>query len=219
MLAPSSDKPHVLVTGVDAAAARDVVGLLAESGASVTAADHDAETLRRLARDVGPYRAEVGVARVDLGSPRDVGLWQATLASRNRLPHLMICCCGGAPAWRHGASTQRASTGLPNDVALGEASNGCPAALAERVLRPALFVHAEPLRSSGFNPALAVLRHPTLRGLLERWREDGVCNSSSAIAYVRIASHVAARHQTGAAPSRIRLSPPAAPHSRRANAA
>jgi hypothetical protein len=222
MLAPPPDKLQVLVTGLDAAIARDVVRLLAEDGAGVIAADLNVDALYRLARDVGPYRAGIELAQVDLGSPRDVGLWESTLVHFNRHPHLMICCCG-APAYHLGPSAHRAGATPPDDVALCEgADSGCLAAVAERVLRPALFLHAEPLRRSAFNRALAVLRHPTLRGVLERAPGRGLSDPSSATPYVRIASHLyALRRRIDAEPPRTRRMRLAAvpPLSRRANAA
>jgi NAD(P)-dependent dehydrogenase (short-subunit alcohol dehydrogenase family) len=223
MLAPPPDRLYVLVTGVDAALARDVVRLLAEDGASVIAADPNVDALYRLGRDVGPFRAEIEVAQVDLESPRDVAVWKSTLVQFNRLPQLMICCCG-APAYHLGPSAHRARAAPPDDVALSERSDsGCLATVAEQVLRPALFLHAEPLRRSAFNRALAVLRHPTLRGVLERAPARRLFNPSSAIPDVRIASHLYAlrRHIDGQPPvtRRIRLAPPSNPPSRRANAA
>ena len=66
----------------------------------------------------------------------------------------------------------------------------CPAAIAERVLQPTLFLHAEPTRRSVFDRALAVLRHPTLRGLLERAPGRSVFSAERAVPYVRIASQL-----------------------------
>ena len=66
----------------------------------------------------------------------------------------------------------------------------CPAAIAERVLQPTLFLHAEPTRRSAFDRALAVLRHPTLRGLLERAPGRSVFSPEQAVPYVRIASQI-----------------------------
>jgi len=223
MLTQPLEKLHVLVTGVDAAIARDVVSLLAQDGASVIAADREPEALDRLQRDIGLYRAEISVAQVELAAPSEVGLWEASLAAFGRLPHLMICCCAAAAGHPAAADPDDAST-QPDDVALRERSNGgCLAAVAERLLRPALFLHAEPLRRSAFDRALAVLRHPTLRGVLERSPGRGLFNPSVAIPYVRIASHLyALRRRTGGAPpeaGRMRLVPPSAPLSRRANAA
>jgi len=223
MPAPPPEKLHVLVIGVDAAIARDVVRLLCEDGASVIAADANVDALHRLARGVGPCRSEIEVAQVDLESPCDVGLWDAALARFNRLPQVMICCCG-APAWHVRPSGRQASASTPDDVGLSERSDGgCLAALAERMLRPALFLHAEPLRRSAFDRALAVLRHPTLRGLLEHSPGRRLFDAGAAIPYVRIASHLYAlrRQGAGATPGtgRMRLVPTSTPPSRRANAA
>ena len=223
MPAPLPDKLQVLVTGLDAAIARDVVRLLAENGAAVIVADRNVDALYRLGRDVGPCRAGIELAQVDLESPRDVGLWESTLVQCNRHPHLMVCCCG-APAYHLGPPAHRAGAAPAEDVALTEGSDGgCLAALAERALRPALFLHAEPLRRSALNRAIAVLRHPTLRGVLERAPGRRPLNPSSAIPYVRIASHLyALRRQIDAEPpgaGQMRPAPPSVPHARRANAA
>ena len=223
MLAKPLEKLHVLVTGVHAAVARDVVRLLAQDGGRVIAADRDPDALDRLACDIGLYRTEIEVAQVDLGAPSEVKLWEATLAAFERRPHLMICCCG-SPAHHLSASARRDSAAAPDDVALSEQSDGrCLAAVAERILRPALFLHAEPLRHSAFNRALAVLRHPTLRGVLERSPGRGLFNPSSAIPYVRVASHLYAlrRPIDGEPPGdrRARLVSPPTPTPGRANAA
>jgi len=223
MLATPLEKLQVLVTGVDAAIARDVISLLAQDGASVIAADRDPDALDRLARDIGLYRAEISVAQVELGVASKIKLWEASLAAFGRRPHLMICCCG-SPTGRCTAEGRQEQPPLSDDVALSEQRDPeCLAALAERLLRPALFLHAEPLRRSDFDRALAVLRHPTLRGVLERSPGRGLFHPSSAIPYVRIASHLyALRRQIDGAPTgtgRMRLVSSSAPPPRRANAA
>jgi NAD(P)-dependent dehydrogenase (short-subunit alcohol dehydrogenase family) len=212
MLASPQDKLQVLVTGLDAAIARDVVRLLADDGASVIAADRNVDALYRLSRDIGPCRADIEVAQVDLESLPEIAAWEAALANFNRLPQLMICCCG-APAYHLASAPRDARAATPDDVALREESDGgCLAGLAERALRPALFLHAEPLRRSAFNRAIAVLRHPTLRGVLERAPRREPPDPSSPVPYVRIASHLyALRRQIDGGPSIL--------PSRRANAA
>ena len=201
------EKLQVLVTGVDAAIARDVVRLAVAEGGSVIAADRDAGKLARLDRDVGLYRTRVETAAIDLGNLTEVRLWETSLRAFGRLPHLMICCCG-APAPSHSGKSGRGAA--PNDVALSDhRARNCPAAVAERVLQPTLFLHAQVLRRSVFNRALSVLRHPTLRGVLERGPGRGVFNPETAIPYVRIASHVySLRRQFDDAPTpqgRLRL--------------
>src|SRR5215469_14126637 len=93
MNAPVLEKLQVVVTGVDAAIARDVTRLIADDGAAVIAADRDPARLARLERDLGLYRTRVEIAPVDLGSQAEVRLWEASLAGFGRLPHVMICCC------------------------------------------------------------------------------------------------------------------------------
>jgi NAD(P)-dependent dehydrogenase (short-subunit alcohol dehydrogenase family) len=220
MSSPVLDKLHVMVTGVDTAIARDVVRLLVAEGASVIAADRDAEKLARLDRDVGLYRTRVETAAIDLSNISEIRLWETSLRAFNRLPHLMVCCCG-SPACATVAKTSGARRHL-SDVALSEhKSRNCPAAVAERVLAPTLFLHAEPLRRSAFDRALSVLRHPTLRGVLERGPGRGVFSPESVTPYVRIASHVYSmrRQLDGDAPARLRLSPPTADAPRQADAA
>jgi NAD(P)-dependent dehydrogenase (short-subunit alcohol dehydrogenase family) len=216
------DKLQVLVTGVDAAIARDVARLVSAEGASVMAADRDAARLSRLERDLGLYRTRIETAAVDLGSQTEVRLWEESLSAFGRLPHVMICCCGSPGPG--GRQTGGQSGQPPQDVALDEARrHRCPATLAERALQPSLFLHAEPNRRSAFNRALAVLRHPTLRGLLERAPGEGVFNAERAVPYVRIASQIYSlrRQIDGERPSkgRLRLLPPDNASPRSADAA
>lgn len=222
------EKLQVLVTGVDAAIARDVARLVASEGASVIAADRDKAKLSRLERDLGLFRTRIDTAAVDLASQAEVRLWEASLAGFGRLPHLMICCCGSpAPplppaSRRSGRGPSRAAA--PDSVALSEARrHRCPASIAERVLQPTLFLHAEPTRRSVFDRALASLRHPTLRGLLERAPGRSVFSPEHAVGYVRIASQIYSlrRHALGDAPpkGRLRLMPPDDAPPRRADAA
>ncbi|HEX3408008.1 MAG TPA: hypothetical protein VHS81_12290, partial [Caulobacteraceae bacterium] len=117
-----------------------------------------------------------------------------------------------------------ARSGQPDDVALSEGRRPrCPAAIAERVLQPTLFLHAEPTRRSVFDRALAVLRHPTLRGLLERAPGRSVFSAEQQVPYVRIASQIYSlrRHALGDTPpkGRIRLIPPDDTPPRQADAA
>jgi NAD(P)-dependent dehydrogenase (short-subunit alcohol dehydrogenase family) len=211
------DQLQVLLTGVDAAIARDVARLVAAEGASVTAADRDPARLARLERDLGLYRTRIETAPVDLANQSEVRLWEQSLSALGRLPHVMICCCGASPSHAI-APARRAASPPPSDVALSEGRrHRCPATIAERTLQPTLFLHAEPPRRSAFDRALAVLRHPTLRGLLERAPGEGVFNAELAIPYVRIASQVYSlrRHVDGERPpndpsgkARLRLIPP-----------
>ena len=211
------EKLQVVVTGVDAAIARDVARLVVDEGASVIAADRDPARLARLERDLGLYRTRIETAPVDLGSQAEVRLWEESLAAFGRLPHVMICCCGsptpqvaasGAPS-----KTEPRRGGQPEDVTLSEGRRPrCPATIAERVLQPTLFLHAEPTRRTVFDRALAVLRHPTLRGLLERAPGRSVFSPEQQVPYVRIASELYSLRRAidGEPPSggRIRLIPP-----------
>lgn len=220
MNAPALDKLQVLVTGVDAALARDVARLVAAEGASVLAADRDAARLERLERDLGLFRTRIETAPVDLASQAEVRLWGESLSAFGRLPHVMICCCGlpastrSQPGKAARAPTARAaSRAEPDDVALSQARRArCPAEIAERLLKPALFLHAEPTRRSVFDRALSVLRHPTLRGLLERAPGRGLFSPERAVPYVRIASELySLRRGIDREPpigGRIRLIPP-----------
>jgi NAD(P)-dependent dehydrogenase (short-subunit alcohol dehydrogenase family) len=227
MTAPVLEKMHVLVTGVDAWVARDVARLVAGEGASVIAADRDGAKLSRLERDLGLFRTRIETAAVELGSQTEVRLWNESLAAFGRLPHLMICCCGSPGP--HAPTTRRSERAAlravqPDSVALSEARrHRCPATLAERVLQPTLFLHAEPTRRSAFDRALASLRHPTLRGLLERAPGRSVFSPEHAIGYVRIADQIYSmrRHSLGDTPpkGRIRLIPPDDAPPRQADAA
>jgi NAD(P)-dependent dehydrogenase (short-subunit alcohol dehydrogenase family) len=227
MTAPILEKLQVLVTGVDAAIARDVARLVAAEGASVTAADRDPARLSRLERDLGLYRTRIETAAVDLASQAEVRLWEASLAGFARLPHLMICCCGSSAPLSSVARRPRqaaAAAGHPDAVALSEGRrHRCPATIAERVLQPTLFLHAEPTRRSVFDRALAALRHPTLRGLLERAPGRSLFSSEQSIPYVRIASQIySLRRQIDgdSLPRRpIRLIPPNDAPPRQADAA
>jgi NAD(P)-dependent dehydrogenase (short-subunit alcohol dehydrogenase family) len=190
MPASAFEKLQVLVTGVEATVARDVARLIVSEGGSVIAADRDAAKLARLDRDLGLYRTPIETAHIDLSNKAELRLWGESLSAFGRLPHLMICCCGAAsdPLSRGNGSAQAAQL---SDVALGERKQrNCPGLVAQSVLQPTLFLHAEPLRRSAFDRALAVIRHPTLRGVLGRAPGRGVFNPAGLIPYVRIASHL-----------------------------
>ena len=237
MSAPALDRLQVLVTGVDAAVARDVARLVAADGAAVMAADRDAGALARLQRDLGLYRTRIETAPVDLASQAEVRLWEESLAAFGQLPHVMICCCGSpappSPARRKAAAAispagGASPSGEPDAVALSEGRRRrCPGEIAERMLKPALFLHAEPTRRSVFDRALAVLRHPTLRGLLARAPGRGVFSPERTIPYVRIASELYSLRRAidGESPPdrfsgrRIRLLPPDGAPPARADAA
>jgi hypothetical protein len=225
MSAHAFEKLQVLVTGLDAAIARDVARMIVSEGGSVLAADKDAAKLSRLERDLGLYQTSIESAQIDLASPAEVKLWQGALSAFDSLPHLMICCCcAAAAAGRRSRATIRAADAQPTDVALSEnKARSCPAVLAQRVLQPALFVHADALRHSAFDPAIAVIRHPTLRGVLARAPAGRVFSPTGVIPYVRIASQVDSvrRHLDGETTpgGRLRLVPPSDKPSRRASAA
>jgi hypothetical protein len=197
--------------------------MIVSEGGSVIAADKDTAKLARLERDLGLYRASVESAQIDLASQAEVRLWEASLSAFGRLPHLMICCCAAVAA-RGSRGKTRPTAAQPTDVTLSEhKGRNCPAALAERVLQPALFLHAEALRHSAFDRAIAVIRHPTLRGVLARTPARGVFNPAGLIPYVRIASQVYSvrRQLDGETPpgGRLRLIPPSDSPSGRASAA
>jgi NAD(P)-dependent dehydrogenase (short-subunit alcohol dehydrogenase family) len=184
------EKRQVLVTGVDAAIARDVVRLIVSEGGAVIAADKNPSKLARLERDLGLYRTPVEVAQIDLSSKAELRLWEDSLRAFGRLPHLMVCCCGATSHATSRGARLIDSTQL-SDVSLRERKEGnCPGLVAESILQPTLFLHAEPLRRTAFDRALSVIRHPTLRGVLDREPGRGVFNPTGAIPYVRIASHV-----------------------------
>jgi NAD(P)-dependent dehydrogenase (short-subunit alcohol dehydrogenase family) len=223
MSAQAFEKLQVLMTGVDAAIARDVARMIVSEGGSVVAADRDAAKLTRLERDLGLYRASIETAQIDLASPAEVRLWEASLSAFGRLPHLMICCCADIVG-RGSRETTHKTVTQPKDVALSEhKARNCPAVLAERILQPTLFLHAEALRHSAFDRAIAVVRHPTLRGVLARTPARGVFNPAGLIPYVRIASQVySVRRQLDGETTRggrLRLVPPSDKPSRRASAA
>jgi hypothetical protein len=75
-----------------------------------------------------------------------------------------------------------------------------------------MVLHAEPLRRSVFDKAISVLRHPTLRGVLERAPGRGGFAPADVIPYAQIAARLPAfGRSAGVAPiptSRIRLTPP-----------
>jgi NAD(P)-dependent dehydrogenase (short-subunit alcohol dehydrogenase family) len=189
------DNLQVLVTGVDAAASRDVVRLLVAEGASVIAADADGEKLSRLERDAGLYRTHIETTEIDLADSVEVRLWEDALRAFRRLPHMIICCCGLAWARKGGAAEPPAG-----DVGLSVRTIAdCPARVAARILKPSIFLHAEPLRRSPINRALA-LRHPTLQGVLDRSPgRSSVFDTEAATPYVRIASRLYSlrRHPDG----------------------
>jgi hypothetical protein len=220
MTAPAFEKLQVLLTGVDAAIARDVARLVVADGGRVVAADKDAGRLARLRRDLGLYRAAIETAEIDLASRAEVRLWEESLRATDRLPHLMICCCGATAGPASGAAAARAAQ--LGDVSLSERkARHCLAATAEQVLQPTLSLHALPLRQSAFDRALAVIRHPTLRGVLARAPGRGVFSPAGLIPYVRIASEVYSmrRAADGARPDPLRLLPPSKTSTGRANAA
>lgn len=183
MTALALEKLQVLVTGVSAAIARDVVRLLVEEGASVIAADRDPARLAQLDRDVGLYRARLETMAIDLANLDAAREWGERLRRIGRGPQLVVCCCGAPSA----AGSKRIRHAAPaRDVALGEHRvSGCPVAAAVKVLQPTLFLHAEPLRRTVFDRAISVLRHPTLRGLMDRAGRTADAGVSAAVPYAR----------------------------------
>jgi hypothetical protein len=164
MTFPGSEKLHVLVVAAGAALAADVARMAAADAGVVTLADADAARLAALEVAPGENGAPIETVWVDFADSGQVRAWAATLADFRRTPQLVICCCAAACA--EGRRPRR-----PADVALTPVTPpGCPAMAAAEALRPDLFLHAEPLRRSVFDRALAVIRHPTLSGLLTRER-------------------------------------------------
>jgi NAD(P)-dependent dehydrogenase (short-subunit alcohol dehydrogenase family) len=197
MSLPALDHLQVLVTGIDAGIAGDVVRLVVAEGARVIAADRDGSRLAALHRDLGLGRNRMRADGVDLASELQVRLWAGELRQTGRAPQLMICCCG-APAARRGRHAE------PGDVSLSEARpDDCPALTAARILGPALFLHARPLRRSVFDRALAVVRHPTLRGVLDR--APGRAAVDALIAYVRLSPRLHPLRWPESAGAHIRL--------------
>jgi hypothetical protein len=211
MSVPAFDKLQVLVTGADAEIARDVARMIVGEGGSVVAADKDTRKLARLERDPGLYRTAIEAAQIDLASMAEVRLWEDPLGALGRLPRLAICCCGARSRRPHG--TMAIATTQPTDVRMSDQqARDCPALIAQRILQPTPFLHAEPLRHSVFNRTLAVIRHPTLRGVLARSPGRRPSSPVGPIPHVRIASHpYSVRRQADADPSRgrrLRLAPP-----------
>jgi CheY-like chemotaxis protein len=208
---PALDKLRVMVIGLDAAVARDVVRLLASEGAEVVAADASAAKLALLEEDLAPHGQPIETAWVDLASDTQLRRWRLRgwQDAQPRAFDLIVCCCG-APARDSALSGAVVCEAGPADVALGDHANpDCPALAAQRVLQPTLFLHAEPLRRAAFDRALAVLRHPTLRGLLERRFIGEQPTAAGALPYMRIAAHVYSLcREADAAPARLTLVPP-----------
>ena len=138
---------QVLVTGIRALISRDVVHLLVAEGAQVTAADCDEGVLTRLQRDLGLYRTTANFAPIDLFSASEMRLFAANMQNLGRLPHVVVCCCGG---------------------------DACPAALAASLLQPSLVLHALPGGETGLRRAVAGMSISSLPDLLERGRRRGV---------------------------------------------
>jgi hypothetical protein len=175
MSLPDPGKLHVLVVAAGAALASDVARMAAADAGVVTIADADAARLSAL--EVGPREigAPIETVWLDFADGVQVRAWAATLTDFRRTPQLMICCCAAA-------RSEVCRPRRPADVALTPlAPSSCPARAAAEVLRPDLFLHAEPLRRSAFDRALAVIRHPTLGGLLTRER----LRPADALAYAK----------------------------------
>jgi len=169
------DGLQVLVTGIQAPISRDVVHLLVVEGALVTAADGDEGVLTRLQRDLGLYRTTANLAPIDLFSSSEMLLFAANMQGLGRLPHLIVCCCGG---------------------------DRCPAALAASLLQPSLVLHALPCSDTGLRRAMAGMSVPSLPDLLERSRRRGMFDSRAWPRRVSIASHVFGLRRSGASPER-----------------
>jgi len=175
MSALGPEKLHVLVVAAGAALAADVARMAAADAGVVTLADSDPELLAALELASTGIDSPIETVWVDFADCGHVRAWAATLTDFRRAPQLVICCCAAA---RTGACRPR----RPVDIALTPLTPpGCPALSAAEALRPDLFLHAEPLRRSVFDRALAVIRHPTLSGLLTRER----LGAADALAYAK----------------------------------
>ena len=166
---------QVLVTGIRTLISRDVVHLLVAEGAKVTAADGDEGVLTRLQRDLGLYRTTADFAPIDLFSASEMRLFAANMQGLGRLPHLVVCCCGG---------------------------DACPAALASSLLQPSLVLHALPCADTGLRRAVAGMRVPSLPDLLERGRRRGVFDPRAWPRRASIAGHLFGLHRGVAPPER-----------------
>jgi len=169
------DGVQVLVTGIRALISRDVVHRLVAEGAQVTAADCDEGVLTRLKRDLGLYRTTADFAPIDLFSASEMHLFAANMQGLGRLPHVVVCCCGG---------------------------DACPAALAAALLQPSLVLHALPGGAAGLRRAVASISIPSLPDLLERGRRRGVFDPRAWPRRASIASHVFSLHRGDASPER-----------------
>jgi hypothetical protein len=141
------DGLQVLVVGVEALISREVVRELVAEGARVTAAADDRVALSRLQRDLGLYRTTVSLAPIDLTSRAEMHAFADTLQRQERMPHMVVCCCGG---------------------------EGCPAGLAVALLAPSLMLHVLPLPGSRLGRAVASLHIPTLPALVGRAQGGGL---------------------------------------------
>ena len=84
----------LMVTGLSAAASREIICSLLAAGAEVACVGDEAET-DQLQRDLGLYGLAVRVLPIDLGSASEVRLFASNLQVRNDLPHIIVCCCAG----------------------------------------------------------------------------------------------------------------------------
>ena len=220
MFAQAPERLQVLMTGVESASARDVARLIVSEGAGVIAMHAQADALACLERDLRRQGVPIETAQVDLGNPAEVRVWQASLSRR---PKLIVCCCG-AIAERTSRCTGHRMQLLPNDVSLsGHSAACCPARAAVLVLWPTLFLHAEFLRPATFDRTLAVVRHPTLLGVLARANRNGFSDATGLDSEALTAppANSTRRRQIGGGPrgGRIRLLPPSDRPAGRADAA
>jgi hypothetical protein len=84
----------LMVTGLSAAACREVICSLLAAGAEVACAGDEADTAQ-LQRDLGLYGLTVRALPIDLGSASEVRLFAANLQVLKDLPHIIVCCCAG----------------------------------------------------------------------------------------------------------------------------
>jgi hypothetical protein len=131
----------LMVTGLAAAASREVICALLAVGMDVSCIGDEAETAQ-LQRDLGLYGLAVRTLPIDLGSASEVRLFATNLRACNDLPHIIVCCCAG-----------------------GEQ---CPSPVLSAHLSPPLFLH---LITRGCSPVIERLLDigtPDLQSIIRR---------------------------------------------------
>ena len=85
---------RVMVTGLFAAASREVICSLLAAGAEVACAGDEADTAQ-LQRDLGLYGLTIRALPIELFSASEARLFAANLRACGDLPHIVVCCCSG----------------------------------------------------------------------------------------------------------------------------